>query len=500
MLAEWVIAAKATPMRRLLPVLLTLALALGPAACRNQPEGAVSVTVIGDQPKITDPSRGPISAPDAVLLENVAQGLVRFDAAGNIVGGLAERWNVSDDGLSYIFRIASTKWPDGRKVTAQQVAKILTREIGPGSRNELRDTLGAVDAIVAMTDRVIEVRLAAPRPNLLALFAQPYLAILQKNQGTGPFAAVPDLANPGQIRLTRDILSSDDEASTKEEVLLSGARAEQAVESFANGKTELVLGGTFADLPLAQRAKLPRGSLQFDPAAGIFGLVPLHADNKLDDPDVRGMLSQAIDRDAIVAALGVPGLVPRATLLEPGLDQLPPPIPPAWLGTPLANRIAALRAEADRKFGATEKPTIRVALPDGPGADLLVAALARSWAPLGFNVERAAQASADFALVDQVAPSASAAWYVRHFRCGVAAICDPDTDKLMDAARETPIPQQRYALLQQAGARIDDLQLFLPISAPVRWSLVGRRVTGFAGNRFAVHTLTDLQQRPGTGG
>ena len=30
---------------------------------------------------------------------------------GNIVAGLAERWNVSDDGLSYIFRIASTEWP-----------------------------------------------------------------------------------------------------------------------------------------------------------------------------------------------------------------------------------------------------------------------------------------------------------------------------------------------------------------------------------------------------
>jgi peptide/nickel transport system substrate-binding protein len=82
----------------------------------------------------------------------------------------------------------------------------------------------------------------------------------------------------------------------------------------------------------------------------------------------------------------------------------------------------------------------------------------------------------------------------------VAAICDPDTDKLIDAARETPVPQQRYALLQQAASRIDDQQLFMPITAPVRWSLVGRRVQGFAGNRFAIHTLTDLQQRPASGG
>ena len=487
-------------MRRLLPVLLVLALALTPAACRKQPEGAVSVTVIGGPPKIADPARGPLSPGDAVLLGNVAQGLVRFDSSGNIVAGLAERWNVSDDGLSYIFRIASTQWPDGRKVTAKEVARILSREIGSRSRNEIKDTLGAVEDIVPMTDRVIEIRLAAPRPNLLALFAQPDLAILQKSQGTGPFIARADPKDGGALRLTRNVVSTDDEAPTKEEVLLSGAPVKQAIDAFAAGKTDLVLGGTFADLPLAQRAKLPRASLQFDPASGLFGLVPLRADKPLGDPDVRRMLSQAIDRDAIVAALGVPGLAPRATILEAGLDQLPAPASPAWMAAPVGDRLAALRAQADRKFGKSPRPVIGVALPEGPGGDLMLAALARSWSPLGFTVQRAEAGTADFALVDEVAPSSSAAWFVRHFRCGLARVCDADADKLMDAARQTPIPQQRYALLQQVAARIDDQQLFLPITAPVRWSLVGRRVSGFAGNRFAVHTLTDLQQRSGSGG
>jgi peptide/nickel transport system substrate-binding protein len=166
----------------------------------------------------------------------------------------------------------------------------------------------------------------------------------------------------------------------------------------------------------------------------------------------------------------------------------------------LTDRIAALRAQADRKFGP-KKPTLRIFLPQGPGADVFLSTLARSWGALGFTVERSTDAaSADFVLIDEVAPSASAAWFVRHFRCELAAICDADTDKLIDAARETPVPQQRYALLQQAAARIDDLQLFLPITAPVRWALVGRRIQGFAGNRFAIHTLTDLQQRPASGG
>src|ERR1700742_961882 len=125
-------------MRRLSLLLLIVALGLIPAACRKQPQGELKVVVIGDPPKLRDPALASLSTSDAVLVQNVAQGLVRFDAGGNIVPGLAERWNVSDDGLSYIFRIASTEWPDGRTITAQQVARILKRAIAPRSKNSLK--------------------------------------------------------------------------------------------------------------------------------------------------------------------------------------------------------------------------------------------------------------------------------------------------------------------------------------------------------------------------
>jgi peptide/nickel transport system substrate-binding protein len=68
---------------------------------------------------------------------------------------------------------------------------------------------------------------------------------------------------------------------------------------------------------------------------------------------------------------------------------------------------------------------------------------------------------------------------------------------LLDAARTAPVPAQRYALLYDAARRIDEAQLFIPLAAPVRWSLVSGRVQGFAGNRFARHTLTDLEQKVG---
>src|SRR5207245_3607201 len=153
------------------------------------------------------------------------------------------------------------------------------------------------------------------------------------------------------------------------EVALSGASAEQALQRFAAGKADLVLGGTFVDLPLAEQARLPRGSLNFDPASGLFGLVPVRAGGDFDKPEVRQLLSEAINRDGIVTALGVPGLAARATLLEPGLDGVPAPTPPAWLATPLAERIPSLSVRANRLFPNTPKPVIRLLLPEGPGAE-----------------------------------------------------------------------------------------------------------------------------------
>jgi peptide/nickel transport system substrate-binding protein len=468
--------------------------ALATSSCDDDKKGAPRVVVIGGTPKLSDPATGPLSPPDAVLVGNVAQGLVRFDAGGNIVGGLAERWNVSDDGLSYIFRIASTDWSNGRKVTAQQVARALKRSVASKS-NSLEDAAGAIDEIVAMTDRVIEIRLRAPRPDMLSLLAQPELAVMRSGDGTGPFRIADDREPAGELRLTREILSPGDERTRREELLLSGGPVRGAVRAFAAGNADLVLGGTFADLREAQAVRLPRNSLRFDPAKGLFGLVPTRTGGVLDDPHVRRLLSQAIDRAAFIRALGVPNLAPRATVLEPGLDGLPAPAPLAWTAVPLAERRPQLLAAAHGEFG-TEPPTLRLFVGDGGGADILFARLAADWGALGIAVERApSAAAADLRLIDAVAPSTSPAWFLRQFRCGVAPLCDEETDKLLDAARVTLVPAQRAALLAQAALRVDSEQLFIPITAPVRWSLVSDRVEGFAGNRYARHTLTDLDQK-----
>ena len=482
--------------RGALRIALLLAVPALLAGCKPAQQGEFKVTVIGEPPRLVDPSTRPPSRTDAVLLANVAQGLVRFDASGQIVPGLAERWNVTDDGLSYIFRLGSAQWSDGRKVSAQQVARLLRRATARNSVNPLADTLGAVDEVVAMTDRVIEIRLTAPRPNLLQLLAQPEMAILRHGHGTGPFQLVrEERGADGALRLSRTFSDEDDEES-RELLWLSAAPTDRAVRAFADGDTALVLGGDFANLPIARAARLPRDALRFDPVGGLFGLVPTRVDGPLAEQEVRRLLAQAIDREAVIASLAVPGLSGRATVLEPGLESVLDPVPPPWTGVAIGDRRPQLIAAADRLFGAEERPVLRIWAPQGPGAELLLNRLAEDWALLGIGVERArGRRSADLLLIDAVAPSTSPAWFLRHFRCEVRPVCDEQVDELLESARAATVPAQRGALLAEAARRIDELQLFLPLAAPVRWSLVSGRVEGFAGNRFGHHSLVALEQR-----
>src|SRR5262249_48662449 len=155
--------------------------------------------------------------------------------------------------------------------------------------------------------------------------------------------------------------------------------------------------------------------------------------------ELRRLLAQSIDRQALIDALGVPGLLPRATVLEPGLDGVSP-VPPSWMATPLNERRPQLISAAAQMFGDIDKPVIRVELTDAPGARILLDRLTADWSTLGITVQRAAEGDpADLKLLDVVAPSTSAAWFVRNFRCGATAICDEKIDELLDGARNATI-------------------------------------------------------------
>ena len=124
---------------------------------------------------------------------------------------------------------------------------------------------------------------------------------------------------------------------------------------------------------------------------------------------------------------------------------------------------------------------------------MLFAHLRRDWALVGVRAVRVDLAqSADLRLVDEVAPSAGASWYLERFSCARARVCDPVADAALAASRVATDPAARSAQLAAADRALADAATFMPLTSPIRWSLVSRRVTGYRPNPFAVHSLADL--------
>lgn len=464
---------------------------LGVAACDGPASGPIDISAIGGSPRLANPNLQPLDAPSAFLVEAVAQGLVRFDAAGEIEPALAQSWIVSDDGLRYTFRLRRTHWSGGARVTAQDVAARLKAAISRPSRNPLKPVLGAIDDVVAMTDEVLEISLRGPRPNLLQLLAHPELAIIQSNQGTGPYRLVPGEGPAIGLALP----PSDEEEDIEDvepDILLRGERPARALARFAAGRTALVLGGTAGDLPMLRAAGLPARALVFDPVTGLFGLAFTARDGPLADPAVRRALAMAVDREGLAGALDVPRLALRTSLVSAGLHDLPNPAQPDWAAAPLQmRREAAQRAIA--ALGLEAPLRIEVAMPDGPGYRLVFAHLRRDWRLIGVDAERVALgARADLRFVDEVAPASLASWYLRHFSCEASAVCDPAADLALEGARMTARPRERAAQFAIADRILTDLTPFIPLTAPVRWSLVSARLTGFRPNPFARHPAVNL--------
>ncbi|WP_326524699.1 ABC transporter substrate-binding protein [Sphingomonas sp.] len=436
-----------------------------------------------------------------MLRLSTAQGLVRFDATGGIEPGLAERWIVIDDGRSVIFRLREAEWPDGRAVVAADIVPVLRRAVARGAASPLTPYLTAIDEIVAMTPEVIEVRLSRPRPDILKLFAQPELAIPARGgeEGSGPFRIADRADGWIMLRPVTHLAASDeaeDDAAPRPEELvrLRGERAGMAITRFATRASDLVEGGTFVDWPMVPLSDVAPANIRTDAAAGLFGLLVANRDGFLSQRDNRSAIALAIDRAALTAAFA-DGWTPSDAILPETLDSASPPAQPDWASVPEPERLAAAQARIALFRGDDTTPiTLRIALPEGPGAALLYGLLARAIGQLGLITERVPldDPAADLRLIDRVAPYDSARWYLR-------AACQPcaaPIAQLIAEIRMAPDMPTRGRMLAQADSALTADVAYIPIARPLRWSLVATRLRQWTPNARAIHPLNRLRPDP----
>jgi len=472
-----------------------LSLLLILAGCSlGRDDSPVQVDVIGQADQAANPLRDSNPPAAKAMLGAVAQGLLAYDARGEIVDALAESWIVEDGGQSYIFRLKRARWADGEPVKADQVARLLRERMqaNPLSMAGLRPD------VRAMTDRVIEIRLDAPLPSFLQLLAQPQFGILTRAGGTGPYRA----ERSGDTARLRPVEQASEPAAEEPDPIehreLRALRGSLALVRFAGRHTDLVLGGRFQHVPLVRAAKLPLTDLRNDPVNGLLGLAFTGSSKFIADRTVRDALARVVDRAAFATELGLPGWRTSDYPLPGPLELARQPSAPAWMGRPLDERIASARqivARWQADNGAL--PMLRIALPDGPGASILFIRLAHDFGQLGLRVDRvAADDPADLRLIDEVAPFDSALWYLSRLDCAAKVLCDPRASALLAQARSASQEAAQARLLGEAEELIVEYAGYIPLGAPIRWAMAGRRLNGFQASPRGIHPLNRLITLP----
>lgn len=480
--------------------------ALLAAACSGGSEEELRIAAIGE-PAAPFDSGARLSPAGQLVRAAMAEGLVGFDEQGRVIPALADRWIVTDDGLSYIFRLRDGVWPDGSQLTADSARASLRVAIASLKGTALAQDMADIGDLRTMAGRVIEIRLKAANPDLLQLLAQPELGLLRKGKGTGPM----DLVRTGHAahlspipprrRGLPEVRNWDERTRS---VSLRGMTASEAIESFRAGEVDMVMGGTFADFPLTSLLGFARGAVTPDPVIGLFGLSVTRAEGFLATPENREAVAMAIDRQALADDMGISGWLVLNRIVAPGMEGDFGSIGERWADLALPDRQAEAAARVGRWRRGTggAAPRLRIALPSGKGADLVFARLASDLRRAGFTVERVAlHAEAELRLIDAVARYPRAPWFLGQLSCAAQrrsgrGLCSEAADGLAAQARSAPDQASRSALLAQAEIELTKANVYIPLAMPLRWSLVRGAAPGYAANRFAIHPLMSLALLP----
>ena len=269
--------------------------------------GEMTVAIVADPPG-WDPTVSTSQEIPRVVYHNVYEGLVRFDRDGNIVPALAERWNVSDDGLNWFFFLRDgVMFHDGSEFSGDDVVAKFQRAMDPDSGHVNSKYYTAIDEVIA-AGRTVQFKLKQANASLLYNLARPdsiiYPEELQESQrstpiGTGPFKFV-DYVEGSEVRLEKN-----------EDYYIEGLPYLDSVVYKIMPDTNTQIAALRAgDLDMIGSGLTPENAVQIEKddnlklstgtATTEITMALNNSREPLNNPLVRQAITHAIDKNAIV--------------------------------------------------------------------------------------------------------------------------------------------------------------------------------------------------------
>ncbi len=256
------------------------------------------------------------------VTSNIYETLVTYDNSGSdVMPGLAESWKVSEDGLTWHFKIRkNVEFHDGSKLDAHVVAFNFQRWMDPNSPYHTGEFIyynysfggfpGIIKSVNALSDTTVEIILTEPYAPFLGIISMPSFgiasqtAIVKYNDalkshpvGTGPFIFESWVPNE-TIKLVRNraYWNGEAKAETIEFVVLSDE--DDKIELLKSGLVHIIDQLNVSEIDLVNVDDALK--LYYRP---FFNIGYLALNNKIEpfnDINVRKAISLLIDKNDLL--------------------------------------------------------------------------------------------------------------------------------------------------------------------------------------------------------
>jgi len=324
------------------------------------------------------------------IVGDLFEGLVTEDRQASPIPGMALRWEISADGLTYTFHLRDAKWSDGEAVTAHDFVFAYRRLMDPKTaanyaylqypiRNA--EAVNGGDApveqlgVAALDDRTLRIELENPTPYFLGALTHytaypvPRHALARHGDewvkpenivSNGPYKAVEWV--PGShVRAVKNDLHHDAANIDIGEVIYYVLEDESAaLRRYEAGEFDIL-----TEFPTDHIERLldeRPDELFVAPFQGLYYYVFNHNTPQLSDRRVREALSMAVNRPVITDKILGNGALPAYSWVPPGMDNYGVPYSAAWQDMPYSMRVARakqLMAEAGHSADNPLRLTLR---------------------------------------------------------------------------------------------------------------------------------------------
>ena len=419
--------------KKLCALALTVALGMTTlAACGGSDAVAKNELVynLGTEPKTVDPALN--NAVDGfIILANAFEGLFKTDENNKAVPGVAESYDISEDGLTYTFHLREdAKWSDGKAVTAKDFDYSWKRVLDPATAAEYAFQLyyikgaeeynsgkGKVEdlGLKVIDDHTFEVTLIKPTTYFLELTSFPTLMPVREDV----VSADPDgwtlnaetFITNGPFKLEefnmKDsyVFAKNDNYYGKDEVKLEKLTFKMITDptsGYASVKNGEIDGtDTVPTVEIEQGKK--DGLVTIYPELGTYFYALNVGNNANSDPavkkalgnkDVRHALNLAIDRESIVTNITKAGQIPAYSFVPKG-------IPGAEEGKEFTDKEYWDPSDIEGNKAKAKELLVKAGYPNGEGLPtfklsfntettehkLIAEAIQQMWAEIGIKVE-----------------------------------------------------------------------------------------------------------------